>query len=421
MPAFAILADMEHATETLIIGAGQAGLAMSRCLTDLGRDHLILEKGRVAERWRSERWDSLTLLTPNWQTRLPGYRYRGDDPDGFMSRDEVVSFFEGYATSFSPPVVGGVEVSSVAESDRGFEVTTDRGRFDARNVVVATGHAGAPSIPTLSRSIDPSIHQLHSAHYRNPRSLPEGGVLVVGAAASGQQIASELLAAGRRVVLSVGRHTKLPRRYRGRDIFWWLDASGKLHESADTVPDLEAARRAPSFALTGRNDGEDLDLHLMACDGMTLAGRLLGADGSTVGFADDVDDTIAEADQKMSRVLRNIDRHIDATGTPASPPWPRRQPLPIGPTPTQLDLQSEGISTIVWATGYRRDLGFLDAPILDAFGEPIHERGLTTVPGLAFVGLRWQSRRNSNFIDGVGDDAAYLAERLAGSRLALTA
>lgn len=410
-------------TDTLIIGAGQAGLALSRHLTELGRDHLLLERGRVAERWRSERWDSLTLLTPNWQTRLPGYRYQGPDPDGFMTRDELVGFLDAYAASFDAPVVSGVTVTAVEPAeDGGWLASTDQGGYAASQVVVATGHAGRPHLPEVAGRLHPRLTQLHSSQYRNPGQLPPGGVLVVGAAASGQQIASELQRAGRRVVLAVGRHTKLPRRYRGHDIFWWLDASGKLSETTDQVPDLEAARRAPSFALTGRGGGEDLDLYAMASAGMILAGRMEDADGTRVRFRHDVAATLAEADEKMRRVLREVDRFAARAGIAASDEAPPPAPRWTQPPLRTLDLDAHGINTVVWATGFRRDFGFLRAPVLRPDGEPIHHRGVTPLPGLAFLGLRWQHTRKSNFIDGVGDDAAYLAERIAATRsLQLTA
>lgn len=398
--------------ETLIVGAGQAGLALSRCLTELGRDHLVLERGRLAERWRSERWDSFTLLSPNWQTRLPGHQYQGPDPDGYMTREQIVDFFDGYARSFAAPVHTGVRVTNVARAAHGWTVWTDSGRYEARNVVIATGHHQRPSVPRLSGALPGHVFQLHTSQYRNPAWLPPGGVLVVGAGPSGQQIADELVRSGRRVHLSVGRHRSVPRRYRGQDSYWWMDRLGMLDRTVDTLASPAAARRAPSAVLTGGD--EDLDLRRLVAHGVTPTGHLGAVEGPVLRMADDLAANLAAADDNARRFRTAVDAHVratrldvpdDANGEPGPAAW-------VEHAPCVLDLERAGIRTVVWATGFTRDYSWLHAPVLDSDGEPIHHRGVTAAPGLFFLGLRWQHRRNSNLIDGVGRDAAYLAEQI---------
>jgi putative flavoprotein involved in K+ transport len=399
--------------ETLIIGAGHAGLALSRCLTGRGRDHVVLERGRLAERWRSERWESLRLLTPNWMSRLPGWSYDGADPNGYMTAEEVVAYLDGYARSFDAPVEVGTIVERVERVGDRFVVATDRGTRSADRVVVATGHCDQPHVPALAAGLSPSVFQTTPSDYRNPRGLPAGGVLIVGAAASGVQLADELARSGRRVVLAVGGHTRMPRRYRGMDIWWWLERLGVLDRTIDEVPDPDRARREPSLPLVGRPGGGDLDLAALAAGGVQLAGRLTGIDGPTVSFASDLADSCARADAQMRRVLADIDAHIDANGLAAEVLDPEPIP-PVRPTqgPGRLDLAAEGMSTVVWATGYRRRYPWLRVPVLDGAGEIRHRRGVTSVSGLYVLGLRFQHRRNSNFIDGVRHDAEFVADHI---------
>ena len=405
---------------TIIIGAGQAGLALSRELTEAGEDHLVLERGRPAERWRSERWDSFRLLSPSWQTRLPHYRYGGPDPDGFMTGTEVVAFFDGYVRSFAPPLLTGVEVTAVEPATRGWEVRTAAGeRWSAENVVVATGHYDGPSVPSLARSVPRGVHQLHTSRYRNPAALPDGAVLVVGAGPSGQQIADELALAGRDVYLAVGHHRPLPRRYRGQDAFWWMDRIGLLTRTIDTLPDPSVTRNAPSVVLSG--EPRDLDLRRLAADGVVPVGRLVGAEDGWVTFADDLPDRLAEADHNVRRLRAAVDDYVGRTATPAPPPEDDAAgPAPwAAAAPRRLHLGRAGVRTVVWATGHRRDYSWLRAPVLDGDGEPVQHRGVTPAPGLYFLGLRWMYRRNSSFIDGVGADARFLASRLVPARTAV--
>jgi putative flavoprotein involved in K+ transport len=405
---------MRH-VNTAIVGGGQAGLAMSRCLSERGLDHVVLERGRIAERWRSERWDSLRLLTPNWQSRLPGYRYAGPDPDGYMTMPEVVSYLEGYARSVAAPVEEGTTVLAVEPAAEGYRVTTDRGGWHADNVVVASGYCDVPFVPAMGSRLPGHVLQLVPTRYRNPAQLPEGGALVVGASASGVQIADEIHASGRPVTLAVGRHTRLPRRYRGRDILWWLDTMGLFDQGAEEVFDLEISREQPSLQLVGRPDHATLDLPVLEGRGVRLTGRAIGAEGSRVFFDDDLIKHTAAADVKLAALLVRIDEHVEASrleGEVAGPEpfspflWPR-------PAPTEIDLEAEGITTVVWATGFRRRYPWLKVPVLDARGEIRHEGGVTASPGLYVLGLNFLRRRKSTFIDGVGDDARDLADHIA--------
>jgi putative flavoprotein involved in K+ transport len=397
-------------TDAIIIGGGQAGLAMSRCLTDRGIDHVVLERGQIAERWRSERWDSLRLLTPNWQSRLPGFRYRGPDPDGFMTMPEVVAHFAEYASSFSAPVESQTTVLEVEKADSGYQVTTDRGVWVAKNVVVATGHCDVPFVPGMGLDLSHRVLQVVPTRYRNPNQLPEGGVLVVGASASGLQIADELRRCGRDVVLSVGQHTRLPRRYRGMDIMWWLDALGISDAGVHEVHDIQASRRQPSLQLVGGK--ETLDLSVLQKRGVELVGRTVDIDGSKVRFADDLVQTTAAANVKLNRLLGRIDAFLQSND------GERPTPIETKGGALQMDLKARGIHTVLWATGFRRSYRWLRVPVLDARGEIRHEGGITSARGLYVLGLNFLRRRNSSFIDGVGTDAgeisAHIESRLKG-------
>jgi putative flavoprotein involved in K+ transport len=405
-------------TEAVVIGGGQAGLAMSRCLSDLGIDHVVLERGRVAERWRSERWDSLRLLTPNWQSRLPGFRYEGPDPDGYMRMPEVVDYLERYARSFAAPVEAGTTVLSVEPTGAGYRVATDRGGWEAPNVVVATGHCDAPLVPGLARHLPDDVVQVVPTRYRDPGQLPQGGVLVVGASATGVQLADEIHASGRPVTLAVGRHTRLPRVYRGRDILWWLDAMGVFDESAADVFDLAISRSQPSLQLVGRMDHATLDLPMLQERGVRLVGRATAAADDRVAFADDLVVQTVAADARLARLVQRIDIFAARTGLEAEvgPREPFRPFLWPAPSPAEVDLRAEGIRTVVWATGFARRYLWLKVPVLDARGEIRHEGGVTPAPGLYVIGLYFLRRRKSSFIDGVGQDAMELAVHLA-SRL----
>jgi putative flavoprotein involved in K+ transport len=403
-------------TTTVIIGAGQAGLAMSRCLSELGVEHVVLERGQLAQRWRSQSWDSLHLLTPNWMTRLPGFQYDGRDADGFMSVPELIAFFERYAASSAAPVVTETAVESVERSMNGFRVVTSRGDWSASSVVIATGYCDLPAIPSMSRGVSSSVLQVAAPDYRRPEQLPAGGVLVVGASATGVQLADEIQRSGRQVTLAVGRHTRLPRSHRGRDILWWLDRLGVLSQRADAVADIERSRHQPSMQLVGRSDHASLDLAVLHQEGVRLVSRIRDISGHRVSLADDLVSTMAGADIKMAEILTRIDQFIATTGIAAGPREPFTPTWPLAAdAPADLDLHAEGIETVIWATGCRRAYPWLHVPVLDARGEIVHTDGITPEVGLYVLGLNFQRRRNSSFIDGVGQDAWEIAHEIARS------
>jgi putative flavoprotein involved in K+ transport len=394
--------------DTLIVGAGQAGLALSHHLTAAGHEHVLLERGRVGQRWH-ERWDSLTLLSPNWMNRLPGDPVLADR-DGFLPLAAFVAHLESYARSLAAPVVEGVEVERIERRDDGFRIGTTNGTWLARSVVLATGDAADAHVP-LAPPAGP--FSLHSSEYRRPELVPDGPVLVVGAGTSGQQLALELRQAGRDVVLAAGRHSRAPRRYRGRDIFEWAHLLGDFDRTIDEMPDVEAAKRVPLFPLSGANGGEDLGLDRLAAAGVGITGRLTGFDGRRAVFADDLAANVAAADARLRKLLRRIDAHPLAEGSEPEPP----ADVTLQPGLPTLDLRRVG--AIVWATGFRRRYPWLRvAGVLDERGEIVQRCGATRVPGLYTLGLAYQHRRNSHFIGGVGRDAETIAhsilERRAG-------
>ncbi len=394
--------------DTIVIGAGQAGLALSYHLSAAGHDHLLLERGRTGERWRSERWDSLRMLTPNWMNGLPGAPAHAD-LDGYLSAAAFASYLQTYASSFGAPVVEGVAVQAVSRVRDGFCVRTDRGSQAARAVVIATGEADVPRVPPIAPDAPRGLAQLHSSAYRSPDALAAGGVLVVGAGPSGQQIALELRRAGRSVVLAVGRHARGVRRYHGRDIWSWLAELGTLDQTIDEVADPAAARRTPNLPLTGARGGEQLDLRVLADAGVLVTGRLTGFDGSRARFGWNLEADVSAAEQRMRRVLGRIDAHVGArSGEPIAP---------VGALAgvSSLDLRAAGVTTLLWATGYRRAYPWLRVPVVGPDGELVHRRGVTPVPGLYALGLRFQHRRSSHLIGGVGRDAEYLAGRIVGA------
>jgi putative flavoprotein involved in K+ transport len=400
-------------TGTLIIGAGQAGLAMSRCLSDRGEDHVILERGRVGERWRSERWESLKLLTPNWQSRLPGWSYQGDDPEGFMSMAEVVGYFEDYARSFDAPVIDETTVYSVTEAHDGFRSITDAGEWASKRIVVATGQCGVPQIPTMAGNTSNRVRQIHASQYRRSSALADGGVLVIGAGASGVQLADELNRAGRQVTLAVGSHSRLLRNYRGIDSMWWLDQMGVFDKSIDEMRDPAAAPMTPSLQIVGGTPPRDVNLPALEDSGIELVGRVESIDGTQFGFADDLAASTARADGSLRHLLGRIDEYISAKGfEPEVGEVPDLRSIAATGTRTGVDLRSAGIATVIWATGYGRSYPWLKVPVLDARSEIIHRKGITPVDGMYVLGLNFLSQRNSNFIDGVRHDAQRLAAHI---------
>jgi len=400
-------------TDTIIIGAGQAGLAASRSLTDRRHDHVLFERGRIGQRWHSDAWDSLHLLTPNWMNALPGRPYRGPDPDAFSSAAALTDHLADYARSFDAPVEEHAGVHLLHKPDHRFEVVTDGAVWRAANVIIATGWCDQPAVPAMARAVAADVHQVAPSEYRNPDSLPPGGVLVVGASATGVQLADELRAAGRNVTIAVGSHTRMPRSYRGMDIYWWLDRIGALDKTIDEMPDPIVARNEPSAQLIGRPDRRPLDLTTLQADGVHLTGRVIATNGHRVRLAADLPATVAAADLRMRRLLGAIDRHIDTNGLRHEVLEPER-PRAVVPNRVvrDLDLHAAGIRTVVWATGYRRSYPWLRLPVLDQHGEIRQHRGRTPAPGLYVLGQRFQHHRSSNFIGGVGRDAAFVADHI---------
>jgi putative flavoprotein involved in K+ transport len=395
---------------------------MSYCLSARGVDHVVLERGHVAERWREHGWDSLRLLTPNWMTRLPGFGYDGDDPDGFMPVGDVIGLLERYAATSRAPVYTGTRVTSLDRDDRGFRVITTNGVWQSAVVVIATGYCDVPAVPGASRRVARRVQQLVPAHYRHPEQLSPGGVLVVGASSTGIQLAAEIQRSGRTVTLAAGRHIRLPRRYRGHDILWWLDRMGVLTQEAAMVHDIRLSRQQPSLQLVGSPDRSTLDLHTLQTLGVRLRGRLLDVRGPRAIFADDLVSTTAAADWKLAEIRTRIDRFIEGSGVAATETEPFSPTWPLGlDVPTLIDLNAERIKTIIWATGYRRTYPWLHLPVLDRRGEIRHESGITVQPGLYVLGLNFQRRRNSSFIGGVGPDAEFIADHLAASLISRVA
>jgi putative flavoprotein involved in K+ transport len=400
----------DHAIErvtTAVIGAGHAGLAASHFLTGQSIDHVVLERGEVANSWRRERWDSLRLLTPNWLSRLPGLGYQGPDPDGYMTMGEVTEFIERFAAVSFAPVRTGANVTSVRRADDGYRLTTSGGEIGCRAVVIASGACNQPVLPPFKAAVPASVEQLTPFDYRDPAKLPDGGVLVVGASATGVQLAAELQRSGRPVILSVGEHVRLPRVYRGRDVLWWLDASGVWGQRYDEVEDLNRARRLPSPQLVGTPERATLDLNTLASMGVELVGRWAAVRDGRALFSGGLRNMFSLADLKMNRLLGTFDEWATTSGYDAEVDPPERfTPTRVPPSARlQLDLGSGEIRAIVWATGFRPDYRWLDVPALDAKGQLRHDGGVVDSPGLYALGLPVLRRRRSTFIYGIEDDA----------------
>ncbi len=376
----------------------------------------MLERGEVANSWRRERWDSLRLLTPNWQCRLPGFHYTGTDPDGFMSMTEVVGFVSTFASEAAAPVRTHTTVTSVRQTDGGYQVITDGGEIQCRTVVVASGACNLPHVPALQQAMPASIQSVTPLDYRNPNQLPDGGVLVVGASATGVQLADEIHRSGRPVMLSVGEHVRMPRTYRGKDVLWWMDVSGVWNQRYDEIDDLTRARRLPSPQLVGTPERTTLDLNTLTATGVELVGRLAAVRDGRALFSGSLRNQFALADLKMERLLDTFDAWAEDHTAPDDVGSPERfEPtrVPLS-SPLTLDLASGRIRSVLWATGFRPDYSWLDVPVVDHKGHLQHDGGVVDAPGLYAIGLPVLRRRKSTFIHGAEDDARDIVEHLAG-------
>ena len=403
---------MREHHDTVVIGGGQAGLAMSAVLQQRGREHVVLERRQVGGRWRTERWESLRFQFPNWSLELPDYVYSGDDPDGFAHWREVLRVIENYAASTRAPVREHTDVTELRTCEGGFVLSIPDGTIHARHVVVATGPFQRPRIPQFSEAVPPSVVQTEPTRYRRPEDLPAGAVLVVGSGASGCQIGDELLRAGRTVYLSVSRHRRVPRQFRGKDVYWWLDRMGRFAQTIDSLP---GRQWPPSTVVTGVSGGYDVNVRKMAGDGIRVLGRAIGVSDGTLAVARNANEVLEEADAAFAGFLAAA-REFAATNPDLelSEEEPTRsEALPASVAEVEhLDLHREKVAAIVWATGYDYDYGWLRAPVLDAQGRPLQQRGVTEAPGLYFLGLHWMHTFKSGLLAGVGSDADYLAEHM---------
>ena len=400
---------------TVVIGAGHAGLAASHFLSAHGIGHVVLERGEVANSWRRERWNSLRLLTPNWLARLPGVSYSGNDPDGYMTAAEVADLIHDYASAAGAPLRTGTAVRSLERDGARYRIRTDTGDLQAQAVVIASGACNAAVIPTVSAAVPEAVDQLTAFAYRSPSQIRDGGVLIVGASATGVQLAAEIRASGRPVTLAVGEHVRMPRMYRGRDVLWWMDASGVWDQSYRDVDDLTRARRLPSPQLVGTPDRETLDLRTLAAAGVELVGRLAAVRDGEALFSGGLRNALNLADLKLARLLDTFDGWAEPAqlDIPASE---RFAPVELAASPRlKLNLRSGEIGTIIWATGYRPDYSWLNIPVLDSRGLLRHDGGVVTdTPGLYALGLPVLRRRKSTFIHGIEDDAREVTAHLAG-------
>ena len=388
---------------------------MSRCLAQRSIDHVVIERGEVANSWRTERWDSLRLLTPNWQSRLPGFGYDGDDPDGYRTMPEVIDFIDTYARVIAAPVRTHTTVTAVRYTNPGYLVITNQGEWRCRTVVLASGACNIPRVPAVADAVPGAIKTVHSMDYRNPEQLDEGGVLVIGASATGTQLADEIHRSGRPVTMAVGEHIRAPRVYRGKDIEWWMDVAGVHDETYQEVEDIKRARSVPSLQLAGSPERRTLDLNALTDIGVMLIGRLAGINDGKAQFSGALRNQCKLSDLKMGRLLDTIDEWARDSGRDGEFEPPHR----LAPTrieeapPLGMDLATGDIRTILWATGYRPDFSWLDVPVLDRKGQVRHDGGIVESPGLYLMGMQFLRKRKSALIDGAGDDARDLSEHLA--------
>ena len=408
---------MKKHYSVIIVGGGQAGLAISYCLKQRGIDHLVLEKHHIAYSWQQKRWDTFCLVTPNWQCTLPGYHYSGDDPEGFMGRDAIVAYIKDYAQSFNPPIEEGVEVFSVSKKPTRslFELDTSLGSLTADRVVIATGSYHRAKIPRMAEKFASNIVQIHSADYKNSEALPPGEVLVVGSGQSGCQIAEDLHLAGRKVHLCVGGAPRSPRRYRGKDVVDWLDRLGYYNLTVDNHPDRENVRKKTNHYVTGRGGGREIDLRTFATQGMQLYGSLKDINGENLEFKPNLTQNLDRADDVAESIKRTIDEYIDRSNidapleSPYSPIWQPEAEI------TELNYQETNITSVIWCIGYKTDFSWINVPVFDGKGYPSHDRGVTSVNGLYFLGLPWLYTWGSGRFSGIARDAEYLAEYVANN------
>jgi putative flavoprotein involved in K+ transport len=408
---------MREEHDTVIIGGGQAGLAMSNVLGHHGREHILLERRRIGERWRSERWDSLRFQFPNWSLELPDFRYSGDEPDGFAHYTEIGRIIDAYARATMAPVREGTEVVALYQDDHGgFLLTTRDGSMQAHRVVIATGPFQRARVPEFAQAIAPSVYQTDPTRYRSPAELPPGAVLVVGSGASGYQIADELHHAGRRVYLSVSRHRRVPRRFRGKDVYWWLERMGRFAQTIDSFPDR---RWPPSTVVTGVDGGYDVNVRNLAGAGVGVAGRAVGTTEGSIVF-DDSANTILDAADKAYTDFVSLAREL-AAGEVGEELAGDDDPAETDTVPNgieslrSIDLARMKVGAIIWATGYVYDYDWVHVPVIDSNGRPVQQRGVTEHPGLYFLGLHWMHTFRSGLFSGVGADAEYIADHMARS------
>ncbi len=406
---------MKNHYSVIVVGGGQAGLSISYCLKNKGIDHIVLEKNQIGYSWQSKRWDAFCLVTPNWQCTLPGYSYPGSDPNGFMKKDEIVNYIKEYAKSFNPPIKEGVEVFKVRKSQSGdlFEISTSIGNYTANSIVVATGGYHQPKIPRIAERFPENMLQIHSSDYKNPKSLPEGEVLVVGTGQSGCQIAEDLHLAGKKVHLCVGGAPRSPREYRGRDVVDWLDQMGYYDLTIENHPNKENVRTKTNHYVTGRSGGHEIDLRTFALEGMLLYGSLKDIRGNNLKFKANLKQNLDDADAVAESIKKTIDEYIikqrisASTKSTYQPVWqPTTEVL-------ELDYKQANISSVIWCIGYQTNFSWIEIPVFDGLGYPSHNRGVTSVKGLYFLGLPWLYTWGSGRFSGIARDAEYLCNYIA--------
>ncbi len=408
---------MKQHYSVIVVGGGQAGLSISYCLKNKGIDHIVLEKNQIGYSWQQKRWDNFCLVTPNWQCQLPGYHYPGKDPDGFMEKDEIVNYIKEYAKSFNPPIKEGVEVFQVRKNQAVdlFELSTSIGNYTSDRVVIATGNYHQPKIPRMAERLAEDVYQIHSSDYKNPQSLPDGEVLVVGTGQSGCQIAEDLHLAGRKVHLCVGSAPRSPRQYRGKDVVDWLDQLGYYDLTIENHPDKDNVRNKTNHYVTGRNGGHEIDLRTFAKEGMQLYGSLKDIRDNNLEFKDNLKQNLDRADSVAESIKKTIDEYIGKNQISA-PTEPTYQPIWQPETEIlNLNYRQANITTVIWSVGYQANFSWIEVPVFDGKGYPSHHRGVTSVKGLYFLGLPWLYTWGSGRFSGIARDAEYLCNLIASN------